>query len=124
MKASELRVGNLIESGMITRMDIGDTLYSMEVTKNGKRRNISNPAGELLTEDWLLRFGFEKDLVCEDWSIKKVFPNLTNPEVGDNTFFIFLNEGYSTYGKYKFQYVHQLQNLYFALTGEELILKP
>ena len=61
-----------------------------------------------LTEEWLVNFGFKKDKI--DSTYYK----------GD--FEVFLTE----YFKYKdshlrkINYVHQLQNLYFALTGNEL----
>jgi hypothetical protein len=69
-----------------------------------------------LTEEWLLKFGFDrvnekegnpfkKDFITIDYfSFRKgwcIFP-------GENISFNPIN------------YVHQLQNLYFALTGEEL----
>jgi hypothetical protein len=65
-----------------------------------------------LTEEWLLRFGFEK--------------KYKNYEMGDFMFF----KGSCSRISYKLsliginiKHVHQLQNLYFALTGEELKLK-
>lgn len=71
-----------------------------------------------LTEEWLLRFGFidgnlelnmDSDTGCIDT--------------------IYFNEGYigtsssEYYGRHNIKYVHQLQNLYFALAGEELKTK-
>jgi hypothetical protein len=64
-----------------------------------------------LTEEWLLKFGFEKyDDMILYW------------ELDDVTI-------WEEKGKYQFfsdkniKYVHQLQNLYFALTEKELELK-
>ena len=60
-----------------------------------------------LTEEWLLKFGFRE-------SNKYLFKyKLGLKKRGDNYF----------YDNISIKHVHQLQNLYFALTGEELTLK-
>jgi hypothetical protein len=69
-----------------------------------------------LTEDWLLKFGFEKINHVHGY----VFYSHRKSKIS-----VYLDMkiewmGYLTACK---TYVHQLQNLYFALTGEELILK-
>jgi hypothetical protein len=71
-----------------------------------------------LTEEWLFKFGFE-------WKgLGGKFLTIFTPcgkalvYIGDN-FFIFSNVTIET----PIKYVHQLQNLYFALTGEELTFK-
>jgi len=72
-----------------------------------------------LTEEWLLNFGF-----------KHIRDNWYNTHVNGNTFnvYVFKDLRYrveivsQSIGVFK--YVHQLQNLYFALTGEELKTKP
>ncbi len=71
----------------------------------------------LITEEWLFKFGFElinnsfyrsrNSELCLYWTVSQ---NKMLPEY---------------YGKrlvtgYDFKYVHQLQNLYFCLTGSEL----
>lgn len=67
----------------------------------------------LLTEEWLLRFGFEKSGLY--WTNGLMIINPTSED------FVF------DYGMTKHQsrikYVHQLQNLFHALTGEELTIK-
>lgn len=62
-----------------------------------------------ITEEWLINFGFE--------SFDLRFRHLGN--------FVIHNEGENFFYKtrtteIKIKHVHQLQNLYFALTGEEL----
>ena len=64
-----------------------------------------------LTEEWLLKFGFDK---IDFQFIKngiKLFP------IRD----LYYRGNFPI--KSDIKYVHQLQNLYFALTGEELIIK-
>jgi hypothetical protein len=68
----------------------------------------------LITEQALINFGFIK---FNGWFIlKNSFTNIYlslngNCDIGSN-------ENYTL--PYKILYIHQLQNLYFALTGEEL----
>lgn len=65
-----------------------------------------------LTEEWLIKFGFENSNMgfSADYSKDNIELNFVN--------------GLYEYGDYcKIEYVHKLQNLYFALTGEELTLK-
>ena len=78
-----------------------------------------------LTEEWLVKFGFEcieKDVPClRDRTMSRFFLNNFNIEI--------LSDG-QIYQKHfesteliNCDYTHQLQNLYFALTGEELTIK-
>lgn len=69
-----------------------------------------------LTPEWLERFGFLKDDLLDDWYILG-FNGIT---LSGN--FIFTIEIGTT--KIILKYVHQLQNLYQALTQKELELKP
>jgi len=74
-----------------------------------------------LTEEWLLKFGFE--LLCRKspdgykdtiFSMQKPYWTLMQLDKG---------WGVQFWQGNKLEYVHQLQNLYFALTGEELEMK-
>jgi hypothetical protein len=69
-----------------------------------------------LTEEWLLKFGFHLD------SYKNF--ELNNININRLNFKLTIFEDDDWYDiPIKTKYVHQLQNLYFALTGEELIIK-
>lgn len=74
-----------------------------------------------LTEKWLGSFGFEKDNETYSWGI------LVPLEKCDFMFQIevFANDPSFYYLSkcHEIKYVHQLQNLYFALTGKELEIK-
>ena len=80
-----------------------------------------------LTEEWLLRFGFEVLNGSTVWANKKELNyDLSNEhqifknEISISDFkFIYLNDNLIS----KIDYVHSLQNLYFSLTGEELETK-
>ncbi|WP_428743193.1 hypothetical protein [Tenacibaculum sp.] len=81
-----------------------------------------------LTEDWLLRFGFER-----------VDTQFYKKEIGGNVFILvnynkrstgcfgavtfetdLKEDSYVGHIKKRCKYIHELQNLYFSLTGEEL----
>ena len=65
-----------------------------------------------ITEEWLLKFGFEKQTdVC---GFKWHKGNFYILQVGKNSFYC----DYSLV--FAIDYIHQLQNLYFALTQKEL----
>lgn len=70
-----------------------------------------------LTEEWLVRFGFECCDLDEVYFLKDVDIQFWDH---NNTFHFVSNHGLLNT---ELKYVHQLQNLYFALTGEDLVLK-
>ena len=75
-----------------------------------------------LTEEWLFKFGFrdnnysfDKDIFHISWSVRVISTNVRS--------LFFLDGEIPDDWKINIKYVHQLQNLYFALTGEELEIK-
>jgi hypothetical protein len=122
----ELRLGNIIEFQpfsdergyyhAISSIHEDDTVRFM----NGKESvgcyhvELINPVH--LTEKWLLRLGFEWDEIT--YSIGNIW--LAECENGYNVWLHGLSMGITT----RVKHVHQLQNLYFALTGTELTYKP
>lgn len=123
MKASELRIGNLLQDkeGNIYKVTTLDEDHSAERTIMAW--NIKNPAYGKdddslmpieLTEEWLVKFEFENDEIT--WSNGSIMLS------GDGAcWFKHFNTGNKLGIDVK--YVHQLQNLYFALTGTELTVK-
>ncbi len=104
MKANELRIGNLVT----------DSIGIVEIGKNAKIEfsDIYNPIK--LTEDILLKCGFSNGKQIN----KKYFKHIGIPGG------IFLGNNYANY-KYtniiiEINSLHQVQNFYFALTGNEL----
>ena len=121
MKSNELRIGNLIEYRISDRFDKRKEWWEVSEIDADDIHWLSKVMPEdedfkaiPLTEEWLLKFGFEKEygafklkgLKC--WLTKYTSePNLYSVNIG--------NIKLST-----LKYVHELQNLYFALTGSEL----
>ena len=110
MKANELRIGNYIDYlGGIERVH---ALSFQDVCTNNH-----NYKPTPLTEEWLLKFGFEKDcLMSKCYALK----DIEISEDKNNDLYLSLDGVW--YGV-AIKHVHQLQNLYFALTGKELSLK-
>jgi hypothetical protein len=102
MKAEELRIGNYVYDtlGKVNRIDLEAITYIVKEPHNQVK-----PLP--LTEEWLLKFGFENNKLGL-FDVRKVVD-----DIAYHIYFI------KTHLK-EIQYVHQLQNLYFALTGEEL----
>jgi len=121
MKASELRIGNYVsQNGEEIHGIVSLTIHRFQMGQI-KLEPIS------LTEEWLLKFGF------------------VNIDKGNNNFITYTDSEHNYYlqidvrkkdGKYlildnsfddlrafsmiDIEYVHQLQNIYYCLTGEEL----
>ena len=118
MKANELRIGNIVGCDIqsVTVKAINDETC---VCHNGSGKpyvlHLEDLFGMKLTEEWLLKFGFEKDNML---NILYYLKNFGYVCLLENEPSIFRKEGIEI----KIKHVHQLQNLYFALTGEELIL--
>ena len=121
MKANELRIGNYLQGQQV-----------VQVTRIFDEDNIGIGSGDPyavhaeppykpclspipITEEWLVKFGF-KDVASDSKFKNKdsliiLFEN--NKFIYQNLFFIESDT--------ELKYVHQLQNLYFALTGKELL---
>ena len=110
MKASELRCGNWVCIHSIElQMCIDDFNF---------REDFFIPIP--LTDEWLLKFGFKYVESYDNYKVKAGdYWNSVKFYEGEWCY----NNDDSDSGCYfltTIKYVHQLQNLYFALTGEEL----
>lgn len=127
MKAEEFRIGNLLHDRE-NRLCRVEELSCREGEREVYAPAVNGPTTALpnktipLTEEWLLKFGFRERYKSH---ISVVYEIEEAPEI--NIRFKLFNEtcNFRHYGTYirKIKYVHQLQNLYFALTGEELQIK-
>jgi hypothetical protein len=119
MKANEMRYGNYYcYDGIIFKHNYIDfTLVIIDTPADRYCLDVEEIQPIPLTEEWLLKFGFEKEKPDYLWwRLNGVTINVFNGEAYK------LNTGGYTFYRH-FKHVHQLQNLYFALTGEELTLK-
>lgn len=123
MKANELRTGNWVTDSEHLKGDFQVKSIREEHIFQGDwwiNLDIIRPIE--LTEELLLKFGFEPHVGAYLNNVfKKVpFSFTCLKDTGWNLMIESFLGGYSL--KSQIQYVHQLQNLYFALTGEELEL--
>lgn len=114
MKTTDLRIGNLVWDNYSGEMIVS----AIDGDYVSLRKTLNLPEGSYkidgihsleLTEEWLLKFGFKP--FCKDWSKKNLIIHTRKRGFIVRTSILQLS------------YVHQLQNLYFALTGEELTIK-
>jgi len=132
MEASSLRIGNYIklsqeartllkedQQGFIEVRDINSS-YINAWSDMGASGGISNPEPIPLTEQWLLKFGFEN--YKGKW-FRLYYSNERYLLFGLNNCHIEMCLGDKTTAQAPVKHVHQLQNLYFALVGEELEIK-
>lgn len=110
MEAKQFRIGNFYDNGCGNIITVsGLTRDNVYFDTKGHVMGEGKPIP--LTEDWLERFGFRK-------SHRGKFEHDNLP------YDIYGGTGLYMHGvKPEIKHVHQLQNLYFALTGEELTLK-
>lgn len=113
MKANELRLGNLVLNGGSNIKDI----TPQTISDFDNKLIVLNPIP--LTEEWLLKFGFEKQMMWT-YAINIIGNKKLIYYLGEKGWSVG-NKNYSDFSN--LNYVHQLQNLYFALTNQELEIK-
>lgn len=116
MDAKQLRIGNYVYRENSKLINQKDDVYQIE---NVNLQSALKYDPIPLTEEWLLKFGFYKisfsDYGHENlkgfiFGLSNTFEGITDIIARD----LEINA---------IQYIHQLQNLYFALTEEELTIK-
>jgi hypothetical protein len=123
---NELRLGNLVT--------IGDGAFPVTVADLRKMNESEFHCyrGILITSDWLDKLKFEtgankhyRFILLPNQSIGEsfIFINwLDNPQLFSTGIAINDGEDVELSKNIVFRFVHQLQNIYFAMTGEELIV--
>lgn len=110
MKANELRIGNYVYRQSGKMVVNRDSVYQIE---NVNLQSALKYEPIPLTEDWLIKFGFEKSGI--EWLGRICLEDYNNE--------IYYSAGEGVKLSRVIKYVHDLQNLTFALTGEELSIK-
>lgn len=146
MEAKELRLNNLVYvyNDRLSSVDsIGHNVLWVEILEPEEDESIMKEVSKdvispiLLNEEWLVRFGFKfikNDYIGYSENIMfngDYWYNIKNKTIHSSDWLCPLeylinipsNEGGAINIAKDIEYVHQLQNLYFALTGEELELK-
>ena len=138
MKVNELRLGNLVSFNHkwdiiskveeIQQRSVRVSFETQPNLMNGLTTHPDNYIAIRLTEEWIINFGFEKTKHSHgyDCYIKDGFDFDIVSHGRYWVLAIYTDESctdslYFAHGR--LEYVHQLQNLYFALTGEELTIQ-
>ncbi len=124
MKAKEVRIGNWIHI-----LDGGSDYQLKNVDDLGLIDCGSGSEGIPLTNEWLIGLGFYE--TAKKWGFREYiyFNNNITPRMwsiklwGNERKAHEHKHGKYLWAKVEIKYVHQLQNLYFALTNEELTIK-
>jgi hypothetical protein len=127
MKSQELRIGNFVQAKLLIPV-LGNTKYltvsSVEIRDCEHYKENWSYEPIPLTEEWLVRLGFVYEDLGDDtpyeWYVKDGM-QIWN---FNNQHWICDMLDQNRFNQDDFKHVHQLQNLYFALTGEELTIKP
>ena len=129
IEAKELRIGNLVNYEQKTHRIIGINQTECEsIWVNSKTHldvythKYSQTEPIPITEEWLLKFGFTEYadyyIYLHDFQNQSIIVKFF---AGSWVFYQgFLNDFNELTGV---KYIHQLQNLYFALTGQQLEIK-
>ena len=104
MKLSEIRIGNYVK---VSKTEIKFTAFDYSINED-----LINPIP--LTEEWLFKLGARYEADGE------IYISYFNLHIQERGVWVGAEGCCQTEQIAILNYVHQLQNLYFALTGEEL----
>ena len=124
LQAHELRIGNLFQEQNSKEIIMVTELSQFKIGFSGSFKGNWQAEPIPLTEEWLLKFGFLDTTGVDyiyhvDLDFKLIIIPASDfyPQIDKAD-----DSGWKSVSLNKIKYVHQLQNLYFALTGEELKL--
>ena len=128
MRANELRIWNYVRfyatESIITAINNNDEENSYVDVASYNDIPIEDLNPIPLTEEWLVKFGFIKIKYLNEYFVQEIGYKFNDMILrygsfdGHRFYFDFANEKVINV-----KHVNQLQNLYFALTGEELTIK-
>jgi hypothetical protein len=124
IQPNELRIGNWVN---VTHVHFKETEIDTIKIDDLVRIFTNVPTYDYtpipITEEWLLKLGFERTYLSE---FRTKYTHKDTHCIGYDLPYILdkSDEGFTWYGRYvkDIKYIHQLQNLYFSLIGEELTL--
>ena len=121
---NDFRIGNLVldEDGELCKIEqlSSEKMECFQQVSNIENKSCistkypSNIYAIELTEEWLLKLGFFKHVKFKNTYVKGSF----SIKITDRGVIYFK---YNDFVIAELQFIHQLQNLYFALCGEELV---
>ena len=132
IQINELRIGNLISpmGKSFTKVEGFDIYNDMILSSDFAERTNDFFEPIPITEQWLVKFGFncvnrpKMAFKLYHNEEKADFSSMILKEVGNNPVWVYAGNNRWTINPFtvELKYVHQLQNIYFALTGIDLPL--
>jgi len=133
IKPNDLRIGNVLkryDGEIVIVENINEAGINGEFDLCWSTYIYNELSGIPLTEEWLLKFGFEKGIQKASTNTMYFDKKYNNTNLyyilvdkfPDCSIYLYVELLQSELCLRDIKYVHQLQNLIFALTGEELIL--
>ena len=127
MEAKELRIGNYLyfsEDKILKVSEIQENCFYAKSENNDEFKDTCYEIKPIpLTEEWLLKFGFTRHHTDYSNGVLYILDVPNNNEFNWGVYPFELGSGFIINKSKYLKYVHQLQNLYFALTNEELTIK-
>ena len=139
IKPKELRIGNYVNAFNKDANVVVDTVEEIQRTADGEFITTDNGWVIVepipLTEEWLLKFGFTSQNNNSNWYQLNNADNINDESdylneiefcvsVYQSSYIINqFNTGQMNHLVGKIKYVHELQNLYSTLTGDDLTIK-
>jgi hypothetical protein len=141
VSVSDLRIGNLIGLGgsICNVVEIQKNIFYVEDEHGAEFKNTTTDLKPiLLTEEWLLKLGFEK-IESSNFDYQLQVQNSISSGQEESYIWVDLGDVEEEWADWDFprtsivtesywiktnaKSIHQLQNLYFSITGKELKLK-
>ena len=129
MKANELRIGNWVSTIYGMEFQVYPMAFKQMPTDEKHNLILDTWKPIPLTEEWLLKFGFEDvdlNMSGSNWLVKeqkgiwRQAIRIAYNEWSEEWSLTLECVSPPTLSIARIKYVHQLQNIYFALTGKEL----
>lgn len=127
LQAKDLRIGNLVDRGDYTCEIISiskEGLMTQPIDYKGENSSELVIQPIPISEEWLLKLGFKKEKYSDllpdgftEYTIGRF--EFTIDETNNSNYFWIVDTDEGNYSV-ECNYVHELQNLYFALTKKEL----
>jgi hypothetical protein len=123
IKANELRIGNWVFHPIGKEFKVGPENIQAVFDKSDCEETLGIP----LTEDWLLKCGATKHIINNKDVCYMNTDNRPNfiAKPNGNSFIFRINKNLQSTNtcEIELSYVHELQNIYFLIKGEELEFK-
>lgn len=119
LKSSDIRIGNYLEFdgelSIVKEIDEQGLVVDIPKLEEKEWIDLFQFSVIPLTEEWLINLGFNNSQVSSLFTNKIALRNSIKSK--------FTLRVSDALAEIEVKYVHQLQNLYHALTGEELMIK-